>query len=55
MNHVVETCWSKEEGIVIVFEVIDQNNRNVKHMWFPYHVCGLVGHKMVECIWFVEM
>jgi hypothetical protein len=50
MNHVVKTCWSKEEGIAIVFEVIVQNNKNAKHMRFPYHVCGLAGHKMVECI-----
>ncbi len=46
----METCWSKEEGVAIVFEVIAQNNRNGKHMQFLCHMCGLVGHKMVECI-----
>jgi hypothetical protein len=24
-------------------------------MWFPCHVCGLVGHKMVECPQFAKM
>jgi hypothetical protein len=32
MDHVVETCWNKEEGVAIVFEVIAQNNKNTKHM-----------------------
>jgi hypothetical protein len=50
MNHVVETCWTKEEGIAIFLEVVAQNNKNAKHMQFPCHVCGLVGHKMVECL-----
>jgi hypothetical protein len=55
-NHTMETCRNKKEEIIIsVTKVIIHNNKNVRPMQFPCHVCGLIGHKMVECRRRVEM
>jgi hypothetical protein len=45
-NHTMETCHNKKEKIIInVTGVITHNNKNVRPMQFPCHMCGLVGHK----------
>ncbi len=53
-NHKVEPCHNKEEAIISVVEVMIHNNKSAKPLWFPYHVCGLMGHKMVECPHFTK-
>jgi len=45
----METYCNKEGTITNVVEVTIQNNKNAKLMRLPYHMCGLVGHMMVDC------
>jgi hypothetical protein len=39
----------KEEIVTSVIEVMAYYNKNAKPMQFPCHMCGVMGHKMVEC------
>ncbi len=56
-NHIVEIYHNKknEEIIIVIVEIKVQNNKNAKPMRFPIHLCGLVGHKVVECPCFTKM
>jgi hypothetical protein len=40
---------------VVVFEVIVKLSKPLKCMKYPCHICGIVGHRMVECPRFGEM
>jgi hypothetical protein len=53
----METCKSnkKEEPIVVVVETIIQVGQPSRPLNYPCHICGIVGHKLMNCPRFGEM
>jgi len=54
-NHNVETCIKKEHTIVVVIEATQPNQKPQKTFSYACHICGLNGHKMIECPKFTNM
>jgi hypothetical protein len=50
-NHNVETyrVKRKEDPIPIVFEVTTQQIKVEKPMKYSCHICGDIGHKIIDC------
>jgi hypothetical protein len=51
----VETCNKKEEPIVSAIKVTTQVGKPPTLLNYPYHICGIVGHKLINCPRFGEM
>jgi hypothetical protein len=53
----VETCKSKkkEDPIVIAIETIIRVDKPPRPLNYPCHICGIVGHKLINCPRFGEM
>lgn len=48
-NHNVETCISKkEEPIIVAIEVTTQVSKPPRPLNYPYHIYGIVGHKLTN-------
>ncbi len=56
INHNVETCKKKKkQTTVITIEVAQPNQKTQKTSSYACHICGLNGHKMMNCPKFVEI
>ncbi len=52
----METCKSKKEDpIVIAIETITRVDKHPRPLNYPCHICGIVGHKLTNCLRFGEM
>ncbi len=51
INHNVEICKKKEQTT----EAAQQNQKPQKTSLYAYHICGLNGHKMIDCPKFIEV
>jgi hypothetical protein len=49
-NHGVETCRKK-----VATEATQHNKKTQKTSSYACHICGLNGHKMIDCPKFIEM
>ncbi len=55
-NHNVETCIKKKEHTIMATTKAAQPNQKLqKTSLYAYHICGLNGHKMIDCPKFIEM
>jgi hypothetical protein len=50
-NHNVETyrVKTKEDHVLIVFEVITQHIKVQRPVRYSYHICGDIRHKIIKC------
>jgi hypothetical protein len=56
MNHNVETCKKKKkQTMVVTIEATQPNQKPHKTSSYACHICGLNGHKMIDCPKFAEM
>jgi hypothetical protein len=51
-NHNVETyrVKRKEDPIPTIFEVITQQIKVHRPIKYSYHICGDIGHKIIDCL-----
>ncbi len=55
-NHNVETCKKKkEQTTTATIEATEPSQKTQKTFSYACHICGLNGHKMIDCPKFVEM
>ncbi len=56
-NHNMETCRGKkeEEPTITTIEAIIQVGKAPRPLNYPCHICGIVGHKLMNCLKFGEM
>jgi hypothetical protein len=56
-NHNVETCKSKkkEEPTITATKATIQVGKPPRSLNYPCHICGIVGHKLMNCPRFKEM
>jgi hypothetical protein len=56
-NHNVETykVKRKEDPIPIVFKVTTQQIKVQRPMRYSYHICGDIGHKIIDCPKYIDM
>ncbi len=55
-NHNVETCKKKKkQTIMATIKAIQTNQKPQKTSSYACHNYGLNGHKMIDCLKFVEM
>jgi hypothetical protein len=55
-NHNVDTCKkNKEQTMVATTKVTQPIQKTQKKSSYACHICGLNGHKMIDCPKFVEM
>jgi hypothetical protein len=56
-NHNMETCRNKkrEEPIIATTEITIQVGKVPRPLNYPCHICGIVGHKLANCLKFGEM
>ncbi len=49
-NHSVETCKvkRKEDSILAIFKVITQQIKVQRPMRYSCHICGDIGHKIID-------
>jgi hypothetical protein len=45
----------KEEATIVVAKVYAQASKPLRPLNYPYHICGIVGHKLTNCSKFSEM
>jgi hypothetical protein len=45
----------KDELVIILFEVAIPKNKYFEPMKYHCHICGMIGHRMVNCPRFVKM
>jgi hypothetical protein len=45
----------KKEPIIVVVEVNAQASKAPRPLNFPYHICGIVGYKLINCPKFNKM
>jgi hypothetical protein len=45
----------KEEPIIVVVEANAQVSKPPRPLNYPYHICGIVCHKLINCSKFNEM
>ncbi len=45
----------KEEPTIVVVEINAQASKPPRPLNYPYHICGIVGHKLINCPKFSEM
>ncbi len=56
MNHNVETCRKKKEHTMMAtIEATQPSKKPQKTSSYAYHICGLNGHKMIDCRKFAKM
>ncbi len=53
-NHNVETC-RKEQTRVAITKVAQPSQKPQKTFLYACRICGLNGHKMIDCPKFIEM
>jgi hypothetical protein len=51
----VESCKSKEEPIIIAIEATTQVGKPPRPLNHPCHICGIVGHKLMNYPRFGQM
>jgi hypothetical protein len=50
-NHNIKTCRSKkEEPIITAIKVATQVGKPPRLLNYPCHICGIVGHKLTNCL-----
>jgi hypothetical protein len=50
-NHNVKTCRSKkEEPTIVATKVATQTSKPPRLLNYPCHICGIVGHKLTNCL-----
>jgi len=55
-NHNVKTCKKKKEQTMVATTKVAQPSQKLqKTSSYACHICGLNGHKMINCPKFVEM
>ncbi len=55
-NHNVESCKNKkEEPTIVTIEVTSQVGKPLGLLKYPCHICGIVGHKLMNYPRFGEM
>jgi hypothetical protein len=55
-NHNVETCKKKKkQTTVVTTEATPPSQRTQKTSSYAFHICGLNGHKMIDCPKFIKM
>jgi hypothetical protein len=45
----------KDELVIIIFEVAIPKNKYFQPTKYHCHICGMIGHRMVNCPRFVKM
>jgi hypothetical protein len=52
----VETCKKKkEQTMVVIIKATQPNQKPQKASSYACHICGLNGHKMMNCLKFANM
>jgi hypothetical protein len=52
----VETCTKKKgQPTMAIIKAIQQKSKIVEDILYACHICGLNGHKVIDCPKFIEM
>ncbi len=54
-NHNVKTYINKEELTVATTKPTTHASKPPRSLNYPYHICGIVSHKLTNCLRFDEM